>query len=92
MENARVLAKIKIVPIFAPAFAKIVKWYNSGFVNRNSGFDSRSWLTKHQPAGMIFRPVFLSAVPTAAFLTEKFQNPGKDLLNIILLPDLRPDL
>lgn len=46
MENARVLAKIKIVPIFAPAFAKIVKWYNSGFVNRNSGFDSRSWLTK----------------------------------------------
>jgi len=41
---------------------------------------------------MIFRPVFLSAVPTAAFLTEKFQNPGKDLLNIILLPDLRPDL
>ncbi len=40
------IAKIKIVPIFAAALkAKIVKGYNSGFVNHHSGFDSRSWLS-----------------------------------------------
>ena len=51
------MAKIKIVLIFEREKAKIVKRYNSGFVNRNSGFDSRSWLS--EKTGMeIILPVF----------------------------------
>lgn len=70
-----------------PLFAKIVKGYNSGFVNRRSGFDSRSWLNslpKTHPMNPILTRLWL--LISAAIVL----NPGQARSQVILEKPLSP--